>query len=294
MARAGWWKILFVTVISVALAGTPSAFAQRGGGGHGGGFGGGRGGGFGGFHGGGFGGFRPGFGGFGPGFGGFRPGIGGFRGGFGPWGFPGWGWGGGWGWGFNIGFGWPYWGGYPYSWGYSPWWGPGPYAYNYPPYPPPNNADYDSPDNGDYANRNYREGYDDYRYDPEFRRPPANAPKPENSPNNENSGPQKSSSSPESLANGANQLALNFADYRPAVSDKRMEQTVHAVAYSPVRNPRWQDDSTLRPEVRNAIEALRAMPPAARLRQLSSGRYNGFSPEERELLRNEVAVTKAE
>jgi hypothetical protein len=42
------------------------------------------------------------------------------------------------------------------------------------------------------------------------------------------------------------------------------------------------------------IEALRAMPPAARSRQLSSGRYSGFSPEERELLRAAVPVFNAE
>jgi hypothetical protein len=35
---------------------------------------------------------------------------------------------------------------------------------------------------------------------------------------------------------------------------------------------------------RNAIRALRAMPPEVRERQLNSGRYDNFSPEERELL----------
>jgi hypothetical protein len=40
----------------------------------------------------------------------------------------------------------------------------------------------------------------------------------------------------------------------------------------------------IRPAVRNAIAVLRAMPPAARERQLKSSRYEAFSPEERELL----------
>jgi hypothetical protein len=36
--------------------------------------------------------------------------------------------------------------------------------------------------------------------------------------------------------------------------------------------------------VRNAIETLRAMPPDARQRELRSGRFNDFSPEERNIL----------
>jgi Protein of unknown function (DUF3106) len=45
-----------------------------------------------------------------------------------------------------------------------------------------------------------------------------------------------------------------------------------------------QLQSRNRPAVRNAIEALRAMPPDARKRQLNSDRYSDFSPEERRLL----------
>jgi hypothetical protein len=40
----------------------------------------------------------------------------------------------------------------------------------------------------------------------------------------------------------------------------------------------------LRPEVQNAIRLLRAMPPAAAQERINSGRYAGFSPEERKLL----------
>ncbi|MBO0912014.1 MAG: hypothetical protein J2P13_09490 [Acidobacteria bacterium] len=137
-------------------------------------------------------------------------------------------------------------------------------------------------------NRNYGDGHD-YRYDPEFRGPPANPPQ-----SSGDSGSQTPSSSAQSPAPAENQLALRFADYRPAVWDNGIEQTVNATAYSPLRNPRPQDGRRLRPAVRNVVEALRAMPPAARRRQLSSGRYNGFSPEERKLLRNAAPVVNAE
>jgi Protein of unknown function (DUF3106) len=38
--------------------------------------------------------------------------------------------------------------------------------------------------------------------------------------------------------------------------------------------------------VRNAIQSLRTMPPAARQRALESGRFNQFSPQERQILNN--------
>jgi hypothetical protein len=40
-----------------------------------------------------------------------------------------------------------------------------------------------------------------------------------------------------------------------------------------------------RQAVRNAINALRAMPPDARQRAIDSGRFSQFSPEEREMLK---------
>ena len=43
-----------------------------------------------------------------------------------------------------------------------------------------------------------------------------------------------------------------------------------------------------RKEVQNVILALRAMPPDARQRQIDSGRYTNFSPEEIELLRSSL------
>jgi hypothetical protein len=41
-----------------------------------------------------------------------------------------------------------------------------------------------------------------------------------------------------------------------------------------------------RQAVRNAIQSLRAMPPEARQRQIEGGRYNQFSPQERQILNN--------
>jgi hypothetical protein len=39
-----------------------------------------------------------------------------------------------------------------------------------------------------------------------------------------------------------------------------------------------------RQAVQNAIQALRAMPPDARARAFAAGRFNSFSPQERDLL----------
>ena len=51
-------------------------------------------------------------------------------------------------------------------------------------------------------------------------------------------------------------------------------------------------DTTARPEVRNVIRALEAMPPEARRRQIESGRYRNLAPEEQDLLRR-VALTSS-
>jgi hypothetical protein len=42
----------------------------------------------------------------------------------------------------------------------------------------------------------------------------------------------------------------------------------------------------LRPSVEQAMRALREMPPFARQREIDTGRYSHFSPEEREILRS--------
>jgi hypothetical protein len=270
-------RTLAVLIVSLTLAFSPQfGFAQRGGGFHGGGSGGGfhgggfHGGGFSGFHGGGgFGGFRGGnFGGFRGGFGGFRNGFHGF-GGFnrGWWGYPGWGWG----WGVDVAFGFPYWGwGYPYWYGYGPWWGP--YAYSYP---------YDGP----YDDPEYRDCCDDrrapdYRQNPDYR----HGNRPPNS--NNQAGPPQPSSAPNYFDQNAPRS--NVVDYRTAPTPIEPSEKPRPASVS--TQLRFASLSTrlssgaMRPEVRNAIQLLQAMPPGARQRRLESGRYASFSPEEQSLL----------
>ena len=47
-----------------------------------------------------------------------------------------------------------------------------------------------------------------------------------------------------------------------------------------------QSNAALRPEMQHAVERLRNMPPFAREREIESGRYSRFSPEEKQILRN--------
>ena len=47
-----------------------------------------------------------------------------------------------------------------------------------------------------------------------------------------------------------------------------------------------QSDAPLRPEMQRALERLREMPPFAREREIETGRYGQFSPEDKQILRN--------
>ena len=298
-------RALAVAAVSVALAGTPEfTCAQRGGfhggggGFHGRGFGGHA---SGGFHGGSSGGFHGG-GGFGTfhgsgGSGGFRSqgftsfhnrGFGGFHGrrGFGGFGgYPYF-------YGFDFGF-WPYWGAYPYWYGYGPWWGPYSYysPYDYPDYP------YDAPldryprdDRRDRDNRCHR----DYRHPDDGctdSSPDTSKPSSENPPSKPSNtvGPERSSD--------RNYVTANFADYGTVISNDRATQMKIATATDVASRQSANSvelPSEMRPAVRNAIEALRAMPPDARARQLNSGRYDAFSPEEREFLNSASQPLQAE
>ncbi len=267
-------RILVLIVVSLVLTGIPKlASAQRGGHGGGGGF---HGGGSG-FHGGGsFGGFRGGAGGFHGGGGFYGRGGGGFSGrGYGGFygrgfGFPGYGF------GFGFGFG-PYWG-YPYYYGYGPWGNPYDYYYPYDSY-------YYYRDVPDYPrdNRYPRDGCD-YRHEDDH---PCK-------PNNENAPKPSSRDVPESSPRSnyvttnppGNTSAFSLAGYRYAASTNLGAVTA-PVASAYLRNSTARQlPAGIRPAVRNAIQALRAMPPDARQRQLNSGRYRSFSPEERELLIN--------
>ncbi len=80
-------------------------------------------------------------------------------------------------------------------------------------------------------------------------------------------------------------MTTNFADYKTVVSNDMIATTAMA-GPQPANSTAQQLSSEMRPAVRNVIGALRAMPPDARERQLNSGRYDNFAPEERELLNN--------
>jgi hypothetical protein len=47
-----------------------------------------------------------------------------------------------------------------------------------------------------------------------------------------------------------------------------------------------QADAPLRPEMQKALQRLREMPPFAREREIETGRYTNFSPQEKSLLRS--------
>jgi hypothetical protein len=85
-----------------------------------------------------------------------------------------------------------------------------------------------------------------------------------------------------------NRSAVSLAEYRsPASNDPAAAITVVASNYQLSDSTTRQLPSGLPPAMRNVIQALRAMPPDARQRQLNSGRYHGLSPEEREFLTTE-------
>jgi len=318
MKKAILFRIVLVLVALIALSGLPrQALAQRGGHGGGGGF---HGGGGGAFHGGGGGGFHGGGGLYGGGrsayagghsFGGYRGGgYYGGRGGYGwggrglGWGGGGYGWGGGywghgyggygWGWGFGFGFGWPYWGwGYPYGYGYTPWYyAPAPY-YSYPYYGPAGYpAGYPDPGNG-----NNDTG------DPGTANP--NAPPPANQ-----NGSARSWRPPApggaANTNYTNSNVATVVPRGPALSVDRTNKfggnpnivgqtSVTQSSYRTVRSipersttgrTTSQSDAPLRPEMQKALQRLREMPPFAREREIETGRYSQFSPEEKQILRN--------
>ncbi len=256
MMKSRFLRVLFVIVGVVALGFSPqTAFAQRGG--HGGGGGGFHGGAAGGFHGGGGGhyGYSGGHSYAGYHGGGYYGGHGGYGWHGGYWGYPHYGYG--WGWGF--GFGWPYWGwgwGYPYGYGYSPWYY-APYPYYYPQYCPPG---YPCPPNGS----------DD---------PPPPNPSPKSGSN-----PAEPSRPP------TNTPSINSeSSYVTTVSSRGPIRSIDTINVTRgnyrVAQTATEQNAELRPEVQRAMQALRDMPPFAREREIETGRYSHFSPEERELLR---------
>jgi hypothetical protein len=274
MSRASLYRIPLWIAVSLALAITPQvSLAQHGG--H-------AGGGFGGFHnGGGFGGLHSGGGlGFhnGSGAGGLRngPGFSASR----ARGFPGYYhhiYGGfrsayrnHYGVGFKFGFA-PYWD------GYGPWW-PAPY---YPYYYYPYQSFYY------YGDRDDRCGPDcdtrgtdsclpDYRHEDWCKdsEPATSEPEPESAPTE----PTNIETSPNREYVSSNSEPQDYRSWLNAVAWRSASHANFGAAAS------TDGPGEIRPVVLNAIQALRAMPPAARLRQLKSDHYADFSPRERQLL----------
>jgi hypothetical protein len=206
-------------------------------------------------HRGGGGGFHGG-GGFGGGFHG--AGFGGYHAG---WGGGGYGWRGGWG-GYGWrGWGYPGWGvGVGFGWGWGSYWAGYPYAYGYPYY------------------------YPYYPYYPYYG-PAAYAPADPDQYNGGNRDPRDNSQRQNSNYPGP--------ERSPSVNDiPTITFVSHKTAGDADSAKYWlsnyQQHTVPRQEVRNVIQALLAMPPEARRRQIESGRYRNFSPEEQELL-NQVA-----
>jgi hypothetical protein len=298
MKKAILFRIVLVLVALIALSSLPQpVLAQRGGHGGGGGF---HGGGGGAFHGGGGGGFHGGGGFYGGGrsayaggrsFGGYRGGGYGGRGygwggrGYG-WGGRGYGWGGGywgrgygWGWGFGFGFGWPYWGwGYPYGYGYSPWYyAPDPYYYSYPYYGPSGHpAGYPDPDNGNdkppTADPNARPQANQNGPARSWR-PPG----PGGAANTNYTNSNVATAGPRGPVPSLDTTSVTPISYRAARSIPERSTTGRSTS---------QSDAPLRPEMQKALQRLREMPPFAREREIETGRYSQFSPEEKQILRN--------
>jgi len=248
-------------VLALGLLAQP-VFAQRGGGGHGGGGGGFHGGG-GGFHGGSVGGFHGGGGFSGTGHfgGGYRGGYGyGWRGGYGGrgWGYGRYGWG--WGWGLGLGWGWPWWG-YPYGYDYYPGYYSYPYDPNYcppgytctyngndDPPPPPNNR----PNSGYYPATPWR----------------PSAP--------EDADASDYANQTDAYRSQAPILSVDHITATPPSSNYHVAQTASLTK---------QEEASLSPQLRNALHHLREMPPFAREREIDTGRYSHFSTKDKDLLR---------
>jgi len=277
MKRSTVLKVLCAALFVVLMVWAPeSVLAQRGG--HSGGGGGFHGGG-GGFHGGG-GSFRGGgfYGGghyHSAGYYGWHGGHGGWGGGH--WGYPGYGYG----WGFSIGFNWgPFWGGFGYPYGYAaaPYYYPYYYPYAYPYYVPAAPAgyvNYSSPSSNDNAYpSDQSSSYVPDGYSVQQSSTPAQ----------QWSTPARQSNVPTPrVSPAANSVTIRNASYTaPAPGYATRASAGPSSSYRPTSTSR---ELPLRPEVQNVIRALRAMPPAARQRQIDSGRYSNLTPKELDIVR---------
>ena len=186
---------------------------------------------------------------------GWHGGYNGWRGGY--WGYPVYGYG----WGLGIGFSWgPYWPTYPYAYGYGSWWG-APYILSlclsllssfWLPYP--------------YSLQRQQQRFPASFWIELLRQLP-----------DETLEPSRTGEFP-----NTNSMVINVAaSSRPLPNYIPMQLRArrhYRLAFT------MQELPPVRREVQNVILALRAMPPDARQRQIDSGRYSNFSPEEINLL----------
>jgi hypothetical protein len=76
-------------------------------------------------------------------------------------------------------------------------------------------------------------------------------------------------------------VTVTKAAFRSSASPRTTEAAITGTV-----NSQLGKASAPRPEVLNAMRALREMPPYAREREIDHGRYSHFSPDERQLLRD--------
>jgi hypothetical protein len=266
MRTANAQIVLFAVLVVVLIVWAPqSVLAQRGHGGGGGGFYGG-----GSWHGGGW-----------NGGGSWRGGTASWHGGN-VWHGGRYGWGGGYwgspGWSFAVGFNFgPFWGGWGYPWApFFPVYFLYPYPYFVPAIPPSRLAFTSAQSAGGYTNSN------SYA----VQQPSVPAEEFQGGPARQNPPALQSAPATNSLNIRNASYALASPHYSsPSASGS--SATVRPAVYTTQQVP------NLRPEVQNVIRALRAMPPAARQRQMDSGRYSNLTPAELQIVRRAANVPPA-
>jgi len=275
MRTANAQRVLLAVLVFVLIVWAPqSVLAQRGHGGGGGGFHGGGGswhGGGGSWHGGG-----------GSWHGGGWNGGGSWHGGSASWHGGHYGWGGGYwgspGWGFAVGFNFGgFWGGWGFPWApFYPVYFLYPYPYFVPAIPASRLAFTSGQSAGAYTNPNSYAVQQSSVPAEEFQGAPAR----------QNPPALQSAPAPNSL-NIRNASYASASPHYSSPSASGSSATVRPAVYMTQLVP------NLRPEVQNVIRALRAMPPAARQRQMDSGRYNNLTPAELQIVRRAANVPSA-
>ncbi|HVP54746.1 MAG TPA: hypothetical protein VMU45_07095, partial [Candidatus Eisenbacteria bacterium] len=108
----------------------------------------------------------------------------------------------------------------------------------------------------------------------------------------DDSAPQPSSApAPESDSN-VNYLTIHEASYPRPARSSAMEPNTTPGSYRSSYSAASQLPP-LRPAVQNVIRALLSMPPAARQRQIDSGRYSNLTPQELQIVRYVTGIPPA-